>query len=45
MAIKKDGAKQKTKRTSSKTEESSKTKQVRKTTSPSQKGKQQEVES
>jgi len=39
MAIKKDGAKQKTKQASSKTEESPKTKQVRKTTSPGQKGK------
>jgi len=37
MAIKKDGAKQKTKQASSKTEESPATKPVRKTTSPSRK--------
>ena len=37
MAIKKDGAKQKTKPASGKTEESPTTKQVRKPTSPSQK--------
>jgi two-component system, chemotaxis family, CheB/CheR fusion protein len=39
MAIKKDGAKPKTKQTSGKTEESPTTKQVRKATSPSPKGK------
>lgn len=39
MAIKKDGSKQKTKQASSKTEESPTTEQVRKITSPGQKGK------
>ncbi len=39
MAIKRDGAKQKTRQASSKTEESPKTERVRKITSPSQKGK------
>src|SRR4030042_3978241 len=38
MAIKKDGTKQKTKQASNKTEESPKTKLVRKAISPSQKG-------